>query len=133
MKRQVMIVILCCYFSLSYVFAQGYKFFNGKDWKKFDSYNLSSKEEKEIKEMFLKATYEATIFSGKPLISIRNEEFLTYVEFLDRFYKRKKNEVIPLYHSLKIVDMVKKGRPNIEIQRYVIAVLTKLRQLKLIK
>lgn len=133
MRKKIFVILILLTLPAGTISVRGYDFFNGEGWKKFSSYNFSPDEERNLKKLFIKTVYETTVFTGKPLITLKKDDLTTYVKFIDKFYQRKGNRIIPLYHSLKIVEMLKKRMPEEKIQSYVIAVLKKLKQLKLIK
>lgn len=131
-------VLLMLLFLLQLKASAQYRFFDGLDWNKINTYSIPSADKTRVKQMFLKTAYEVSLFNGAPVLvinadqkeflSVYNKDFAAYVELVDRFYSDTKNLGFPLLFTLRIVDMSKNGAPADTIDKYRLAVISKLRE-----
>ncbi len=136
MKKALILICIAAFTLYSQTSYAQYNFFNGNDWIKINDSNMSVADKKRIKTMLLKSVYEASFFSGNPMIEIPNYDEIKlkeYIEIIDNFFSKPENKIIPLHFTLKIADMIKNGEDNDAIARYRLVVLTKLKQKGLLK
>ena len=104
----------------------GYRFYNGEDWSRLNTKYYPKNVKMKAKELLLKATQDASFFSGDPILPKDEKNITSYLDTIDKFYDEKTNSSIPLYFALKIATMQRQRMPQKQIELYKMAVLKRI-------
>ena len=131
MKKISFIIIIVLLLAHS-AFAQ-FNFFNGRDWKALTNPSMTKEDSSNIKIIFLKSVYEASLFCGRPIIpKNQNIGFTSYIPIIDDFYAQDNNINIPVYFALRIAHMIQEGLDQRTIDQYKAAALLRLNKMGLL-
>lgn len=90
-------------------------FFDGNDWTAIDKLAQEPKTRMMIKAYILRAVYESSAFTGKPLVSTKNG-IINYLPNLDTFYRYPENRSIPLFYAIRFVEQIFLGVPDAALE-----------------
>jgi len=99
-----------------------HKIFDGTNWLNTSSQFPSVKNIAYVKDIYIRASEGTALFSGSPNIVYNANNKAKIISNVDDIYKNKNNTFLPLYYTIQIIGMQKKGVPANRINLYILQI-----------
>ncbi|MDD4202210.1 MAG: hypothetical protein PHQ52_01955 [Candidatus Omnitrophica bacterium] len=118
MKKIIILVFLISSILINTVIAK-HKIFDGTSWLNIPAQFPSVKNTDHIKDIYIRASEGTAFLSGTPNILYNTHTKDNIILSINLIYENKNNTFLPLYYSLNIIGMQKKGVPTDQINLYI--------------
>lgn len=117
-KNLILMCVFTVFLWLSISAESQYNFISGTDWERISKSNYSPIVKSRIKTLMLKSVLEASMMTGKPIISPTETNFAPYIAYIDEYYSDSSNSKMPIVYALKLAGLKKQGLPAPQLKIY---------------